>query len=81
MYIQNVPKVGISSVVHSKHIDPANIDVVDNDIDVFVMGHDWEGKFDFLKDYCEVVYLPRTEGISTSKIKKDLGINGQKKED
>ena len=56
-------------------------DVVDNDIDVFVMGHDWEGKFDFLKDYCEVVYLPRTEGISTSKIKKDLGINGQKKED
>ena len=49
--------------------------------DVFVMGHDWEGKFDFLKDYCEVVYLPRTEGISTSKIKKDLGINGQKKED
>ena len=34
-------------------------DVVDNDIDVFVMGHDWEGKFDFLKDYCEVVYLPR----------------------
>ena len=32
MYIQNVPKVGISSVVHSKHIDSGNIDVVDNDI-------------------------------------------------
>ena len=32
MYIQNVPKVGISSVVHSKHIDADNIDVVDNDI-------------------------------------------------
>jgi glycerol-3-phosphate cytidylyltransferase len=47
-------------------------DVVDNDIDVFVMGDDWEGKFDFLKEYCEVVYLPRTIGISTTKIKKDL---------
>ncbi len=45
-------------------------DVVDNKIDVFVMGDDWNGKFDFLKDYCEVVYLPRTEGISTTKIKK-----------
>lgn len=47
-------------------------DVVDNDVDVFVMGNDWEGKFDFLKDYCEVVYLARTEGISTTKIKDDL---------
>ena len=56
-------------------------DVVDNDIDVFVMGHDWEGKFDFLKEYCEVVYLPRTEGISTSKIKNDLGLKGQQKKD
>ena len=35
MYIQNVPKVGISSVVHSKHIDSDNIDVVDNDIALF----------------------------------------------
>ena len=42
--------------------------------DIFVMGDDWKGKFDFLKDYCEVVYLPRTEGISTSKIKQDLGL-------
>ncbi|KAA0565882.1 glycerol-3-phosphate cytidylyltransferase [Rossellomorea aquimaris] len=47
-------------------------DVVDNDIDIFVMGDDWKGEFDFLKDYCEVVYLPRTIGISTTKIKKDL---------
>ena len=47
-------------------------DVVDNQVDVFVMGDDWAGQFDFLKDYCEVVYLPRTEGISTTKIKTDL---------
>ncbi len=41
-------------------------------IDTFVMGDDWKGKFDFLKDYCEVVYLPRTPEISTTQIKKDL---------
>lgn len=47
-------------------------DVQKYDTDVFVMGDDWKGKFDFLKDYCEVVYLPRTVGISTTKIKQDL---------
>ena len=41
-------------------------------VDVFVMGDDWKGKFDFLKDKCEVVYLPRTPEISTTKIKTDL---------
>ena len=38
-------------------------------IDTFCIGDDWKGKFDFLKDYCEVVYLPRTEGISTTQRK------------
>lgn len=42
------------------------------DVDVFVMGHDREGEFDFLKDKCEVIYLNRTEGISTTKIKQEL---------
>ncbi|MEJ7160744.1 glycerol-3-phosphate cytidylyltransferase [Staphylococcus epidermidis] len=42
------------------------------DVDVFVMGHDWEEEFDFLKDKCEVIYLNRTEGISTTKIKQEL---------
>lgn len=41
-------------------------------IDTFVMGDDWEGKFDDLKDLCDVVYLPRTPEISTTKIKGDL---------
>lgn len=47
-------------------------DVKEYDIDLFVMGDDWEGKFDFLKEYCQVYYLPRTEGVSTTKIKEDL---------
>ncbi|APC49686.1 glycerol-3-phosphate cytidylyltransferase [Virgibacillus halodenitrificans] len=47
-------------------------DVQKHNVDVFVMGDDWKGKFDFLQDHCEVVYLPRTVGISTTKIKTDL---------
>ncbi|EJG0207412.1 glycerol-3-phosphate cytidylyltransferase [Staphylococcus pseudintermedius] len=47
-------------------------DVEKYEIDTFVMGHDWEGEFDFLKDKCEVIYLKRTEGISTTKIKQEL---------
>lgn len=48
-------------------------DVQEFKVDTFVMGDDWKGKFDFLKDYCEVVYLSRTPEISTTQIKKDLG--------
>ena len=47
-------------------------DVEKYGVDVFVMGDDWKGEFDFLKDQCDVVYLPRTVGISTTQIKKDL---------
>ncbi|MEW9502285.1 glycerol-3-phosphate cytidylyltransferase [Jeotgalibacillus marinus] len=47
-------------------------DVIKNDVDIFVMGDDWKGEFDFLKEYCEVVYLDRTNGVSTTMIKKDL---------
>lgn len=42
------------------------------DVAVLGMGHDWEGKFDYLRSQCEVVYLPRTEGISSSQIKSSL---------
>jgi glycerol-3-phosphate cytidylyltransferase len=40
--------------------------------DLFVIGDDWKDKFDFLKEYCDVAYLARTEGISTTEIKKTL---------
>ena len=45
-------------------------DIIKYNIDVFVIGDDWEGKFDFLKEYCEVVYLPRTKSISTTLLKE-----------
>ena len=47
-------------------------DIKEFKIDTFVMGDDWKGKFDFLKEYCEVIYLPRTPDISTTKIKNDI---------
>lgn len=47
-------------------------DVKEFRVDTFVMGDDWEGKFDFLKEHCEVVYLPRTPEISTTQIKQEL---------
>ena len=46
-------------------------DIKEYHVDTFVMGDDWEGKFDFLKPYCDVVYLPRTPEISTTQIKAD----------
>ena len=45
-------------------------DVQKYQADVFVMGDDWAGKFDFLKEYCEVVYLPRTPDVSSTQTKE-----------
>lgn len=53
-------------------------DVKKHKIDVFVMGDDWKGKFDFLKEYCEVIYLRRTESISTTALKDQI-INNVRK--
>lgn len=51
-------------------------DVMEYKVDTVVMGSDWANseKFEYLKEYCEVVYLDRTEGISTTKIKNDLNL-------
>lgn len=62
----------VDEVIAEETWEQKNHDVEKYGIDVFVMGDDWKGEFDFLKPQCEVVYLPRTKGISTSKIKVDL---------
>ena len=51
-------------------------DVLDYKVDVVVMGSDWAGsdRFEYLREYCDVVYLDRTEGISTTQIKKELNL-------
>ncbi len=58
----------VDKVIPENNWDQKIDDVKKYNVDVFVMGDDWEGKFDFLKDYCEVIYLPRTKEVSTSEI-------------
>lgn len=48
------------------------VDVKAYGVDVFAIGEDWKGKFDFLEELCEVVYLPRTKNISTTDLKRSL---------
>ncbi len=63
----------VDLVIPEKGWEQKRTDVHEYHVDTFVMGDDWTGKFDFLKDEgCQVVYLPRTPRISTSEIKKDL---------
>ncbi|WP_339197950.1 glycerol-3-phosphate cytidylyltransferase [Aeribacillus sp. FSL k6-2211] len=62
----------VDLVIPEKSWEQKIEDIIKYDVDIFVMGDDWKGKFDFLKDYCEVIYLPRTVGISTTKIKTDI---------
>ena len=47
-------------------------DIQKYEVDIFAIGSDWEGKFDYLKEFCQVVYLPRTEGISSTMLREDL---------
>jgi len=47
-------------------------DIQKYDVSIFAMGDDWRGKFDFLQEHCEVIYLPRTENISSTDLKEQL---------
>lgn len=62
----------VDLVIAEKDWEQKVNDIKEYKVDTFVMGEDWKGKFDFLNDYCEVVYLERTQEVSTTKIKKDL---------
>ena len=65
----------VDLIIPEENWEQKKTDVIKYDIDVFVIGDDWEGKFDFLKSIgggCKVVYLPRTPEISTTQIKNDI---------
>ncbi|MGN0459199.1 MAG: glycerol-3-phosphate cytidylyltransferase [Eubacterium sp.] len=66
----------VDLVIPEKSWDQKIDDVKNYHIDTVVMGSDWENsdKFDYLKDYCEVVYLQRTPGVSTTAIKEELSL-------
>lgn len=60
----------VDMVIAEENWEQKKDDVQKHNVDIFVMGDDWRGKFDELKEYCEVVYLERTPSISSTAIKK-----------
>lgn len=62
----------VDLVIPEESWDQKKTDVEKYNVDIFVMGDDWAGKFDFLQSQCQVVYLPRTPEISTTRIKQEL---------
>lgn len=62
----------VDLVIPERNWDQKRGDVTLYHVDIFTMGSDWDGKFDFLADLCEVVYLPRTEGISSTMIRNTI---------
>ncbi|MEL4024104.1 glycerol-3-phosphate cytidylyltransferase [Lysinibacillus endophyticus] len=64
----------VDFVIPETSWEQKQVDIEKYNIDIFVIGDDWEGKFDYLNKYCKVKYLSRTPKISTTKIKTDLKI-------
>jgi len=62
----------VDKVIPEENWEQKIEDIEKYKVDIFVIGNDWEGKFDFLKQYCEVRYLERTQDISTTQLKKSL---------
>jgi len=63
---------GVDLVLPERAWEQKRADIIEHGVDVFVMGDDWAGKFDELSDVCEVRYLPRTSGVSSTDIKEML---------
>lgn len=79
--IESVWKSGYADEVILEEYKGQKIsDILRYGVDIFAIGSDWEGKFDYLKDYCKVVYLPRTEGVSSTMLRSEklirMGIIG-----
>lgn len=60
----------VDRVIPEKNWEQKSQDIIHYNVDVFVIGDDWSGKFDFLNTLCEVIYLPRTELISSTLLKE-----------
>lgn len=69
--VQAVKDTGYADEVIIEEYKGQKIDDIQKyNVDVFAIGSDWEGYFDYLKEYCEVVYLPRTQGISSTMLRE-----------
>ena len=82
-----VRATGIADEVIAEEYEGQKIDDIRRyGIDIFTVGSDWEGKFDYLKEYCQVIYLPRTEGVSSTEIRAErnkisIGLIGDSESD
>lgn len=80
--IEAVRATGLADeIIIEEYVGQKIDDIVNKDVDIFAIGSDWEGYFDYLKEYCEVVYLPRTEGVSSTQLREErptvhLGVIG-----
>ena len=81
--VEAVRATGIADEIIIEEYEGQKIDDIRRyDIDIFTVGSDWVGKFDYLNEYCKVIYLPRTEGVSSTEIRSEkrqvrLGIVGE----
>lgn len=70
--IEAVKATGLADEIIVEEYEGQKIDDIRKyDVDIFTVGSDWAGKFDYLKEYCKVVYLDRTEGVSSSEIREE----------
>lgn len=70
--IENVKSTGFADEIIIEKYDGQKLDDVKKyNVDIFTLGSDWTGKFDYLSEYCKVIYLPRTEGISSTEIRAE----------
>jgi len=70
--VQAVKDTGLADeVIIEDYLGQKIDDIQKYDIDIFTVGSDWEGHFDYLNEYCKVVYLPRTEGISSTMLRAE----------
>lgn len=71
--IQSVKDTGLADEIIVEEYEGQKIDdILRNEVDIFAIGSDWKGKFDYLNEYCKVVYLERTKGVSSSEIRSEV---------
>ena len=70
--IEAVKETGLADqIVVEEYVGQKIDDIKRYNVDIFTVGSDWEGQFDYLNEYCEVVYLPRTEGVSSTELRSE----------
>ena len=71
--VEAVKATGVADkIIIEDYVGQKIDDIQKYDVDIFAIGSDWEGQFDYLKEYCQVVYLPRTEGVSSTMLREEL---------